>query len=124
MASIGAIFTSTYYTKQLNPWPNSSTSCVVNHSRVSACQREMESFEGDPSIPDVQQALETSHRKISLGNFQHHYLTEWLVNVYSYHLMVKSVSCCCVCGSQLFLDSVTYKEVGGRSGGDRGGLVG
>ena len=115
MASIGAIFTSTYYTKQLNPWPNSSTSCVVNHSRVSACQREMESFEGDPSIPDVQQALETSHRKISLGNFQHHYLTEWLVNVYSYHLMVKSVSCCCVCVEASFsqIQSHIRRQVGG-----------
>ena len=37
MASIGAIFTSTYYTKQLNLWQNSSTSCVVNYSWLSAC---------------------------------------------------------------------------------------
>ena len=49
MASIGAIFTSTCDTKQLNLWPNSSASRVVNYSRLSACQGDMESFEGDPS---------------------------------------------------------------------------
>ena len=41
MASIGVIFTSTYHTKQLNPWPNSSASRVVNYSRLSACQGDM-----------------------------------------------------------------------------------
>ena len=30
-------------------WPNSSASCVVNYSRLSACQEDMEPFEGDPS---------------------------------------------------------------------------
>ena len=49
MTSIGAIFISTYHTKQLNPWPNSSASCVVNYSRLSACQGEMEPFEADQS---------------------------------------------------------------------------
>ena len=49
MASIGAIFTSTYHTKQLNPWPNSSASRVVNYSWLSASQGDMEPFEGDPS---------------------------------------------------------------------------
>ena len=49
MASIGAIFTSTYHTKQLNPWPNSSASRMVNYSRLSACQGDMEPFEGDLS---------------------------------------------------------------------------
>ena len=34
MASIGVIFTSTYHKKQLNPWPNSSASCVVNYSQL------------------------------------------------------------------------------------------
>ena len=32
MTSIGAIFTFTYHTKQLNPWANSLASRVVNHS--------------------------------------------------------------------------------------------
>ena len=49
-ASTGAIFTSTYHTKQLNPWPNSSTICVVNYCRLSACQGDMQPFEGDPHI--------------------------------------------------------------------------
>ena len=49
MASIGAVFTSTYHTKQLNPWPNSSASRVVNYSWLSACQGDMEPFEGNPS---------------------------------------------------------------------------
>ena len=48
MASIGVIFTSTYHTKQLNPWPNSSDSRVVNYSQLSACQGDMKPFEGDP----------------------------------------------------------------------------
>ena len=48
MASIAAIFTSTYHTKRLNPWPNSSASRVVNYSRLSACQGDMEPFEGNP----------------------------------------------------------------------------
>ena len=47
MASIGA--TSTYHTKQLNPWPNSSGSRVVNYSQLSVCQGEMEPFEDHPS---------------------------------------------------------------------------
>ena len=38
MASIGATFNSTYRTKQLNPWPNSSAGRVVNCNRLSACQ--------------------------------------------------------------------------------------
>ena len=46
MASIGAIFTSTYHTKQLNPWSNLSATCLVNYSQLSACQRGMEPFEG------------------------------------------------------------------------------
>ena len=41
MASSGAIFTSTYHTKQLNPWPNTPASRVVNYSRLSACQGDM-----------------------------------------------------------------------------------
>ena len=48
MASIGVIFTSTYHTKQLNPWPNSSASRVMNCSQLSACQGDMQIFEGDP----------------------------------------------------------------------------
>ena len=45
----------------------------------------------------VWQASETSHSKSNPGNFQHQYLAELLVNVYSYCLMVKSVSFAVVC---------------------------
>ena len=48
MASIDVIFTSTYHTKQLNPWPNSSASRLVNYSQLSPCQGDMQPFEGDP----------------------------------------------------------------------------
>ena len=48
MASIGVIFTSTYHTKQINPCPNSSASHVVNYSQLSACQGDMQPFEGNP----------------------------------------------------------------------------
>ena len=107
MASIGVIFTSTYHTKQLNPWPNSSASRVVNCSQLSACQGDMQPFEGDPYTRGRLTASETSHSKSSLGNFQHQYLAELLVNVYSYFLTMRSVSYCCVHGSQIFSDLVT-----------------
>ena len=60
------------------------------------------------TLVDVWQASETSHSKSSRGNLQHQYLAELLVNMYSYRLMVKSVSCYCVRGSRLFSDLVTY----------------
>ena len=84
-------------TKQLNPWPSSSASCVVNYRLLSACQGNMEPFKGYPSTHGHLKSLRNKPQQIkrSVGNFQHRYLTELLVNVYSYHLMVKSVSCCC-----------------------------
>ena len=109
MASTGAIFTPTYHIKQLKPWQNSPASYVVNYSWLFACQREMELFEDHLST----HGCLTSHRKSSLGNFLHHYLAELLVNMYSYHVMVKNLSCCCVCGSWLFSNLVTssYNEI-------------
>ena len=44
MAFIGDIFTSTYYTKQLYPWLNTSASQVVNYSLLTACQGEMHAW--------------------------------------------------------------------------------
>ena len=108
MASIGVIFTSTYHTKQLNPWPNSSASRVVNYSQLSACQGDMQPFESDPYTCGRLTSLRNKPQQKQPGNFQHHYMAELLVNVYSYCLMVKSVSCCCVHGSRLFSDLVTY----------------
>ena len=45
------------------------------------------------------------------GNFQHQYMPQLLVNVYSYRLMVKSVSCCCVRGRRLFSNPVTFMNL-------------
>ena len=110
MASISVIFTFTYHTKQLNPWPNSSASRVLNYSRLSACQEDMESFEGDPSTHERLTSLRNqATAKAALGNFHHQYLAKLLVNVYTYHLMVKSVSWCYVHESRLFSNLVTTK---------------
>ena len=49
MVSIGAIFTFIYNTKQLNPWPNSSASRIVNYSLLSTRLGEMQPFEDDLS---------------------------------------------------------------------------
>ena len=62
------------------------------------------------TLMDSWQTSETSHSKSSLGNFQHQCLPELLVNVYSYHLMVKSLSCCCVHGRCIFSNLVTYRK--------------
>ena len=57
MTTIGAIFTSTCHTKQLNPWPNSSASRVVILSRLSACQGKMGPFKDYPSTRGRQTGL-------------------------------------------------------------------
>ena len=40
---------STYHTKHLNTWPNSSASDVVNYSQLSACQEDIEPIKDHPS---------------------------------------------------------------------------
>ena len=52
-------------------------------------------------------SLKNKQQQSSLNDFQHQYLSELLVNAYSYHMMVKSVSCCCVCRKRLFSNPVT-----------------
>ena len=42
-------FSYSYHTKQLNPWPNSSASRIVNYSPLSSRLGEMEPFEDDLS---------------------------------------------------------------------------
>ena len=63
-----------------------------------------------PALVDVWQDLETSHSKSSLGNFQNWYLADMLASVYSYRVMVKSlsVSSCCVRGRRVLSNPVTY----------------
>ena len=54
--------------------------------------------------PQKQATAKAARENFSINS----YLPELLVNVYSYCLMVKSVSCCYVRGSQLFSNPVTY----------------
>ena len=61
-----------------------------------------------PALVDVWQDSETSHSKSSLGNFQHWYLADMLASVYSYCVMVKSISSCCVRGRWVLSNPVTY----------------
>ena len=108
-SSIGAIFTSAYHTKQLNPWLNSLARRVVsyNYSHLSACPEGMDPLKFTRELVDIWQASEVSHSKSSLENIQHQYLPQLVVNLCSHCLMVKSVSCCCVHWSQLFSNQVT-----------------
>ena len=50
MVSIGAIFSSIFHKKHLNPWPNTSATHVVNYSQLSACPGEMGPFKDYPNI--------------------------------------------------------------------------
>ena len=75
-------FTSKYHTKQLNPWPNSSGSCVVNYSQLFVCKREMEPFEDHPNTHGCLTGPRKNHSKSSLGNIQHQCLPKLLANVH------------------------------------------
>ena len=57
MTSIGVIFTSTCHTKQLNPWTNSSASCVMIYRQLSVYWGKMVPFEGYPSTHGHQTGL-------------------------------------------------------------------
>ena len=110
MASIIAIFISTYHTKQLNPWqPNSSASCVLKYSWLSTCQGEREPFTDHLST----RGCLTSHSRNKPQQKQPGqpsvpiYLPELLANMYSYSLMKNSVSYCCMHGRRIFSNSVT-----------------
>ena len=108
MTSNCANFTSTYHTKQLNPWPNSSASRVVNLSRLSASKGDMQPLEGDPNTHGCLTSLRnkpcTAKQQNGLGNFQHQYLPELLVNAC---VQLSFVSCYHLC--QL---SFVYVEAG------------
>ena len=49
IASIDAIFSSTYHIKQLNPWPTLSFSFVVIYNWLSACPAYIEPFKDHTS---------------------------------------------------------------------------
>ena len=81
---------------------------VVNYSWLFACLGDVEPFEVHPSICGSLTSFRNQPQEKTMGNFQHQYLPEQLVNVYSYCVIVKSVFCCCVHGSRLFSNPVTY----------------
>ena len=92
MASIGTIFTSMYYTKQLNLWPNSLASRVVNYSWLTACKGDMEPFEGNLSTHGRLISFRNKLQRKQPGQLSPSILGLLLVNVYSYCVMVKSIS--------------------------------
>ena len=96
------------HTKLLNPWPNSSASHVVKLITAGCLlvKGRWNHLKTTHVLMDAWQASETSHSKSILGNFQYQCLPELLVDVYSYRLIEKSVSCCCVCGRWLFSNLV------------------
>ena len=67
IASISIIFTSTYHTKQLNPWLYSPTSRVVKYSWLSAYPREMEPFKHHPSTTAHLKSLRNKPEQKQLG---------------------------------------------------------
>ena len=69
MTSIGAIFSYTYHTKQLNPWQNSSSSRVVNYNQLSACPWEMEEFKDHPSTRGCLTSLRNKPQQKQPGQF-------------------------------------------------------
>ena len=93
-------------TKQLNPSPTSPASCVAGWLLV---QGRSSHSKITHAFMDIWQNSETSHSKSSLGNYQHWYLADMLANVYSYCVMVKSVSYCMLhAWKPGFLKPVTY----------------
>ena len=82
MTSSGAIFTSTYHTKQLNPRPtHQPVVYIVNYSQMSACQGEMELFKDDPSIRGRLTSLRNKPQLKQPGQLSAP-IPIWTVNVY------------------------------------------
>ena len=90
MASIGAIFTSTYNKAAKSMVKLISQSCG-ELQQLSACQGDMETFEGALSTSGYLISLRNKPQQKQPGQLSAQYLAELLVNVYSYHLMMKSV---------------------------------
>ena len=108
MGSIGAIFTSTYQHKAAKSMAKLISQSYQELLLVVCLSR------GDEAIWRPPEHLWMSEKpqkqatiKISLGNVQHQYLAELFVKVYSYCLIVKNVSWCCVRGSWSFSNPVT-----------------
>ena len=67
MASIDTISISTYHKKQLNLWPNSSTSHMVNYSHLPAFQGDMEPVEGNLNTRGHLTSLRNKPQQKQLG---------------------------------------------------------
>ena len=89
MASNGTIFSSTYISFKVAKSMVNLTSNMVIYSGCLLVQVRHSHLKTTQPLMNIWQALETSHSKSNLGNFQHQYLPEILVNVYSYHVIVK-----------------------------------
>ena len=105
-------FSSTYHTKQLNSWLNSSASDKVNHSYLLACPEEkIEPFKDHLSTCKHLTSLRNKPQKTSLGKFHLAWIifinTECMCTA-SYRVTVKCVSYCCLHGRRLFSSPVTY----------------
>ena len=98
----------TYHTKQLNSLSNSSVSRVVNYSLLFACQGDVERYECDLNTRGYLTSLSNKPQQKQPWQLLQQCLPELLVNVYIYCLMVKGMSCSCVCGSWLFSNPFTY----------------
>ena len=80
MASTGVIFSCIYNVKLLNPWPNSSVSCVVNYGQLSVWPGEMEPLKDYLGTHGCMQARVENGSKV---------LTCWLVNI---HLLTQKIT--------------------------------
>ena len=84
---------------------------VVNYSQKSACPREMEPFKDHLSTHGYLTSLSiiatTKASRANLPPIPSYPNCQLML--YSYHLMVKSMSYCCVHGSWLFSNPVTVK---------------
>ena len=86
---IGAVFTSTYHTNQLNQWTTSSASRMVIYSFLSTSPGYRNHLKTIHALVNIWQASETSQSKSSLDNSWYKCLPEQLLYLYSYHMIVK-----------------------------------
>ena len=90
-------FISTNHNKVAKSITNSLASHLVIYSWLSACPGKVKPCKGHPSACGHLISLRNKpYSKSILGNCQHQYLPQLLVNVYSYCVMMKSVLLMCL----------------------------
>ena len=98
MAYIGALCSSTYHTKQLNPWQNSLASCKVNYSQLSPWSRKLKPFKDDLSAHGCLTSLRNKPQQKQSGQLSAPVTTclnSQLMCTDIMYVMVKSVLCVC-----------------------------